>query len=70
MRQKFTSTGRSLPLWTEGDDAADALAPAAAAHHTAPQALTEVATKRQRFALSIHMFVAELLQNDVICCFQ
>ena len=44
-----------------GNDAADALASAAAAHHAAPQVLTEAATKRQRVALSIYVFVAELL---------
>ena len=43
--------------------AADALASAAAAHHAAPQALTEAATKRQRIALSTHLFAADPLKK-------
>ena len=52
------------------NDVADSLASAAAAHHAAPQALTEAATQRQLVALSTHMFVAEQLFNDEIFCFQ
>ena len=49
------------------NDVADALASAAAAHHAAPQALTEAATKRQRVALSTHMVVADLLfKRDIL----
>ena len=44
-----------------GNDAADALASAAASHHAAPQALTEAAIERQRTALLTHSFAAELL---------
>ena len=42
-----------------GNDAADALASAAAAHHAGPQALTEAAARRQHAALANHTFVAE-----------
>ena len=44
-----------------GNDAADALASAAAAHHAAPQALAEAAFERQRTTLVTHSFAAELL---------
>ena len=44
-----------------GKDAADALASAAAAHHAAPQALTEAVIDRQRTAWDTHSFAAELL---------
>ena len=52
-----------------GNDAADALASAAAAHHAAPQTLIEAATKRQRVALTTHISVADLLlqRRDVLC---
>ena len=60
MRQEFTSTGRSLPLWTKGDMMLQTATSAAAAHHAAPQALAGAATKRQRVALSTRMFVADL----------
>ena len=52
----------------QGNDAADALASAAAAPHEAPQALAEAATKRQRVAVSTHVLVVELfffIKNDV-----
>ena len=51
-----------------GTDAVDALASAAAAHHAAPQALIEAATKRQRVALSTHIFVADLLLQQRMFC--
>ena len=44
-----------------GNDAADALASAAAAHHAAPQTLTDAAYERQRTALITHSFASELL---------
>ena len=44
-----------------GNDAADALASAAAAHHAAPQTLTDAAHERQRTALITHSFASELL---------
>ena len=44
-----------------GNEAADALASAAAAHHAAPQAWTEAAIDRQRTAWVAHSFAAELL---------
>ena len=44
-----------------GNDAADALASAAAAHHAAPQTLTDVACEWQRIALLTHSFASELL---------
>ena len=44
-----------------GNDAADALASAAGAHHAAPQALTEAAIGRQRTAMVMHSFASELL---------
>ena len=48
-----------------GNDAADALASAAAAHHAAPQAQIEAATKRHRVDLAT---AALLLQRrDVLC---
>ena len=43
-----------------GNDAAHALASAAEAHHAAPQAPSEAATKRHLPALSTHVFVVEL----------
>ena len=42
-----------------GNDAADALASTAAAHHAAPHALTEAAIGRQRAALITHSFASE-----------
>ena len=44
-----------------GNDAADALVSAAAAHHAAPQTLTDAAYERQRTALITHSFASELL---------
>ena len=44
-----------------GNDAADALASAAAAHHSAPQVLTDAALVRQPTALATHCFASELL---------
>ena len=44
-----------------GNDAADALASAAAAHHSAPKVLTDAALVRQRTALATHCFASELL---------
>ena len=44
-----------------GNDAADALASAAAAHHSAPKALTDAAFERQRAALIARSFASELL---------
>ena len=44
-----------------GNDAADALASAAAAHHAAPQTLTDAACERKRTALITHSFASELL---------
>ena len=44
-----------------GNDAADTLASAAAAHQDAPQALTEAAIGRQRTAMVTHSFASELL---------
>ena len=44
-----------------GNDASNSLASAAAAHHVAPQALTEVAIGRQRTAMVTHSFASELL---------
>ena len=44
-----------------GNDAADALASAAAAHHSAPKTLTDAALERQRTALVTHCFASELL---------
>ena len=51
-----------------GNDAADALASSAAAHHAAPKALIQTATKRRRVALTTHIFVADLLlqRRDVL----
>ena len=43
------------------DDAADALASAAAAFHAAPQSLTDAAIDRHRTAWDTHSFAAELL---------
>ena len=55
-RQQVTTT-----LNKGGSDAADALASAAAAHHAAPQTLTDAACERQRTALITHSFASELL---------
>ena len=44
-----------------GDDAAGALTSVAAAHHAAPQTLTDAAHERQRTALITHSFASELL---------
>ena len=44
-----------------GKDAGDALASAAAAHHAAPQTLTDAPYERQRTALITHSFASELL---------
>ena len=44
-----------------GNDAADALASAAAAHHAVPRTLTDAASERQRTALITHSFASELL---------
>ena len=44
-----------------GNDAADALASATAAHHAAPRTLTDAAYERQRTALITHSFASELL---------
>ena len=54
-RQINSSLNRS------GYDAAVALASAAAAHHAAPQALTEAAIDRERTAWVTHSFAAELI---------
>ena len=43
-----------------GNDAADALASAAAAHHGAPQTLTDAAYERQRTGLIAHSCASEL----------
>ena len=55
MRRRHTLTGKG------GNDAADALACAAAAHHAAPQTLTDAAYERKRTALITHSFASELL---------
>ena len=44
-----------------GDDAADALAFVAAAHHAAPRTLIDAAYERQRTALITHSFASVLL---------
>ena len=44
-----------------GNDAADALAFVAAAHHAAPRTLIDAAYERQRTALIMHSFASELL---------
>ena len=48
-------------LNNRGNDAADSWASAAAAHHAAPQALTEAAIGRQRTAMVTHSFASGLL---------
>ena len=51
----------STTLNKGGNDAADVLASAAAAHNVALQTLTEAAFERQRTALVTHSFASELL---------
>ena len=51
-----------------GNDAADALASAAAAHYAAPQTFTDAAHVRQRTALITHSFASELfLEGEQRC---
>ena len=62
MRQKVHIDRQiTTSLNNGGNDAADALASAAAAPHAAPQTLTEAAIDRQRTARDTHSFAAELL---------
>ena len=59
---RLNDTRRREFVWVKGgNDAEDALASAAAAHHASPHTLTGAAFERQRTALITHSFASELL---------
>ena len=68
MRRRYIDLQITTSLNKGCNDAADALASAAAAHHAAPQALTEAARERQRTALITRSFASEfLLEGEQHC---